>query len=291
MFSFSVSHSASGNSEHLLWAMCCLFEEFLSTGFRLHMLNPSLVFFNHWFKNEITSYYSLELLCLPHIYFDAWLLGKPLRMDPFCKYWPPRVPHCGRLRGCISEPGGLLPACWANILAQRRLLAVLIWSIPHCLLVPRSLASLRSFYCAKTTTPWRPSPRLVFSRTDLLDLLAAVDKAYWPLQDPHQLWPVWHCVLSSVLPVPPLPAFSSPRTHSVTTPSSSPQRQPAPPGLLDLHCQPLCQAEHTTSLSPTTPGFSLSPDSPSSSAKLSPHPWHRPLPSVWRLEISSLCLS
>ena len=72
----------------------------------LHMLNPSL-----WFKSEITPYYSLELLCLPHIYFDAWLLGKPLRHGSLLQVLTAGCPAVCWVQGCTSEPRGTgLPA-------------------------------------------------------------------------------------------------------------------------------------------------------------------------------------
>ena len=44
----------------------------------LCVLNPCL-----WVKNEMTLSCSGELLFLPHIYFEAWLLGKPGLVDLF----------------------------------------------------------------------------------------------------------------------------------------------------------------------------------------------------------------
>lgn len=61
----------------------------------LRVFSPSLCF-----KNEITiSYYSLELLVFPRIYFDDRVLEKTLFIDPFCKYLPPGVRQCAQHGG------------------------------------------------------------------------------------------------------------------------------------------------------------------------------------------------
>lgn len=61
----------------------------------LRVLNPSLCF-----KNEVTSYYSLELLVFSHIYFDARLLGrKPVHWSLLQILIPMCLAVCSA-RGC-----------------------------------------------------------------------------------------------------------------------------------------------------------------------------------------------
>ena len=132
------------------------------------MLNPSL-----WFKSEITPYYSLELLCLPHIYFDAWLLGKPLRHGSLLQMLTAGCPAVCWVQGCTSEPRSKgLPAVSTFQPGEG---SWLFWRLICYFLL--DLWQVAAPSTRKSHMVLKTWSQLVFSRMDLLDLLAAIDKA------------------------------------------------------------------------------------------------------------------
>ena len=117
----------------------------------LGVFSPSLCF-----KNGITiSYYSLELLVFPRIYFDDRLLEKTLFTDPFCKYLPPGVRQCAQHGGCRAAllAGSSLPAREKAVHHQREGSSQYssVSSSLTCSFISRRLLLLQ--HCAKTTGP------------------------------------------------------------------------------------------------------------------------------------------